>query len=118
MVQENKSLIYGLGLNPSVVGQLSTFFIQLKDIDGENVEGYNRTVSAIVDPESENEMKVIGTRVLDKVGLYRISITLNRSGEHDMLLLYCNVPLNSSRQIKKVVYAGRLLMSMSMIVIF
>lgn len=95
-----------MGLNPSTVGQLSNFYIQLKDVDGQNVEGYSQTVSAIIDPESVNEMKVTGTRVLDKLGLYKISITLNISGEHELLLLYCNVPLNSSRQIKKVVYAG------------
>lgn len=80
--------------------------MQLKDIDGEKVDGYSKSVFVIVSIGNETEMTVTGSKVSNKIGLYKVSFALTRSGEHSILFLYCNIPLNFEKPFKKVVYAG------------
>ncbi|KAI5070146.1 hypothetical protein GOP47_0014489 [Adiantum capillus-veneris] len=106
LVQENNTVVYGSWLNASTAGEVSTIFVQLKDLDGENVDGYSESVFALISIGGEDEMKVSGNKVINSTGLYKLNFVLTRSGEHKILLLYCNIPLNSGDSFTKVVYPG------------
>ncbi|KAH7277064.1 hypothetical protein KP509_39G032500 [Ceratopteris richardii] len=116
LVVENKTVVYGSGLNASTVGESSIIFVQLKDIEDDYVDGYSETVFALISINDEHEMTVIATEIFNTTGLYMVNFTLTRSGTHDVLLLYCNTPLNSGNPFKKVVDAGRVNLSLTVLV--
>ncbi|MCO5604078.1 hypothetical protein L7F22_058235 [Adiantum nelumboides] len=116
LVQENNTVVYGSGLNASTAGELSTILVQLKDLDGENVDGYSESVFGLISIGDDTEMKVAGSKVINSTGLYKLNFVLTRSGEHKILLLYCNIPLNSGNSFSKVVYPGDVNLSQTVLI--
>ena len=103
----NKSDIFGNGLQDSIAGNVSIFFIQLRDSKSYPTGSidYSPQVSISRLPNYEEVNKsVISYR--DRVGFYKVTYSAEISGTYVIVCTWKGIMINRGGAIKKTVHAG------------